>query len=483
MKKFFTILIIMSILSLFVGIKGSLAYGELTVKISDNYIGHYPQYNITFITQDNLKKGDNLKLTFDEQVYLSTEGIRLIEKIKVNGESLLDNPEVSSNGLAITLPFDAGRGDTLQITIAEGVIRNPDSPCYIRVTLNVKGVDYKSNYYRITDVTTIKDLNLSILGDSYKINFSVGYNGALEGYKATIEGSGTKTNVIVTPKDYIFIRFSPLLSQSFSSFLSKYEITINGTEPPFDPVLTKLFDDTLDEQKTIQVIVPKNIYSDVEIVIKGFLQTISIPKTLSGDAYVEVWTSKEPTIVESNHIEIKSPYLIKTLINVTPEVPDGEDGFYITKPTVGLNVDIGSAINEIKTFVSIDGKDFQPYSAPITFDDGIHTLQYYSTGYAGKNSIKEDIKEFTLKVDTTPPVVNVISPLTVDSRIYILKLKVSDDNLKEVSVKMGFITYYFCGSDIEIPTVLFDKETAVEIRAVDFAGHISEYRGVIKLNS
>ena len=482
MKKIITILIIMLILAPFVGVGSSLAYNNLSVELSDNYIGRSPQYKITFITPTSLKKGDNLKLTFDEQVYLRTEGIRIIEKITVNGKELLDNLRVSNDSVEIALPFDLNSGDTLQIIIAQGVVNNPSSPCYLRIILTLDGVDYNSNYYKITDVTTIKDLNLNVLDDSYKINFSVGYNGALEGYKATIVGTGSNANVAVTPKDYLFIRFSPLLSQSFSSFLSKYEITINGTQPPSNPVLTTLFDDTSNKQKTIQVIVPKNIYGDVEIVIKGFVQTISIPKTLSGDAYVEVWTSKETTPVKSNVISLLGNYVVETNYEIFPSEPDGENEFYITKPTVELSVDKGSSVEEVEIFTSIDGKDFQVYTGPIIFDDGIHTLRYYSAGYSGKKFLKEDIKEFVIKVDTTSPVINIISPLVMDNRIYTLKLDVSDDNIEEISVKLGSITFYPYKSNIEIPTILFGKETTVEIRAVDFAGHVSEYNNVIKLN-
>jgi len=482
MKKILAVLLIMSIFSFFVGTGNSFAglVGNIAVEVSDNYIGRSPQYKITFITPISLKKGDNLKLTFDEQVYLRTENIQ--GKITVNGKELLDNPKVSNDSVEIVLPFDLNSGETLQIIIAQDVVNNPSLPCYLRIILTLDGVDYNSNYYKITDVTTIKDLNLNILEDSYKINFSVGYNGTLEGYKATIVGTGSNTNVTVTPKDYLFIRFSPLLSQSFSSFLSKYEITINGTQPPSNPVLTTLFDDTPNEQKTIKVIVPKDIYGELEIVIKGFIQTISIPKNLSGDAFVRVWTSKETTSVESNHIEVKSQNLINTLINVTPEIPDGKNEFYITKPTVELSIDKGESIEKVETFISIDGKDFQTYTGPITFDDGIHTLSYHSTGYSGKNLIKEDIKEFAIKVDTALPVININSPLVTDNRIYTLKLDVSDDNIEEILVKLGSITFYPYKNNIEIPTILFDKETTFEIRAVDFAGHVSEYNNVIKLN-
>jgi hypothetical protein len=115
-KKFFTVLIIMSVLSLFVGARSSLAYGELNVEISDNYIGHSPQYYITFVAPSSLKKGENLTLTFDECVYV---GENIKGNIILNGETI-DNLTSYDNVLGITLPFDLNSGDTLQITIARG---------------------------------------------------------------------------------------------------------------------------------------------------------------------------------------------------------------------------------------------------------------------------------------------------------------------------------------------------------------------------
>ena len=483
MKKIITILIIMLILAPFVGAGSSLAYNNLSVEISDNYIGRSPQYKITFIAPTSLKKGGNLKLIFDEQVYLRTENIQ--GKMTVNGKELLDNPKVPIDSIEIALPFDTVEGDTLQIIIAQGVVNNPSSPCYLRITLTVDRVDYNSNYYKITGLTTIKDLNLSILEDSYKINFSLGEKGKLSGYKVEIIGTQPwpPTYETIVTEDYIFIRFSSLLSKSLP-LITRHEITINGTIPNFDPKVITHFKDTPLEEKELIVVIPKDIHNGnaVEIKIKGINQKIASPERISGDAFVRVWTSKETTFVESNHIEIKSQNLINTLINVTPEIPDGKKEFYITKPTVELSVDKGSSIGKVETFISIDGKDFQVYTGPITFDDGIHTLSYYSAGFSGKNLIKEDTKEFVIKVDTTSPVINIISPLITDNRIYTLKLDVSDDNIKEVSVKLGSITFYPYKSNIEIPTILFDRETTVEIRAVDFAGHVSEYNNVIKLN-
>jgi len=54
MKKILAVLLIMSILSLFVGAGSSLAYDNLSVEISDNCVDHSSQFEISFTTSISL---------------------------------------------------------------------------------------------------------------------------------------------------------------------------------------------------------------------------------------------------------------------------------------------------------------------------------------------------------------------------------------------------------------------------------------------
>jgi hypothetical protein len=486
-KKILTVLLIMLTLSLFVGVNKNYAFGELNVKTSDNCIDHSPQLEISFTTSFTLKKGDEIKIKLDGARI--NEKSELTDSVTVNGKHPLTAVIIGVDSIRISVPSDVNQGEQLIIIINKGVFINPGTAGFYKLILYINGQEY-SYYYHVVDSNNIvKNITLKILDNGFEIRFNVGEQGNLKPYtikigQVTIQGVTYYYEQQVPPGDYVYIRLSSVISKAVPSTVTFREVSINGTLTLSNPTVTTHFEGTAKEEKEFSIAVPKEIKNNGEVVVvfKGIYENFQIPKDLSGNAFVRVWTSKETTSVESNHIEIKSQNLINTLINVTPEIPDGKKEFYITKPTVELSVDKGSAIEKIETFISIDGKDFQAYTGPTTFDDGIHTLSYYSTGYSGKNLIKEDIKEFTLKVDTTSPVINIISPLVTDNRIYTLKLEVSDDNIKEVSVKLGSITYYPYKNNIEIPTILFDKETTVEIRAVDFAGHVSEYNNVIKLN-
>jgi hypothetical protein len=487
MKKFFTILIIISILSLFVGVRSSLAYNNLSVEISDNCIDHSSQFEISFTTSISLKKGDEITIELDGARI--NEKSELADSITVNGKHPLTAITIGVDEIKISVPSDVNQGEQLIIIINKGVFINPGAAGYYKLILYINGQEYSCYCHVVDSNNIVKNVTLKILDNSFEIRFNVGDQGNLKSYttkigQIIIQGVTYYYEQHVPPGDYIYIRLSSVISKALPPTVTFRGVSINGTLTLSNPTVTTHFEGTTKEEKEFSIAVPKEIKNNGEVVVifKGIYENFQIPKDSSGNAFVRVWTSKETTSVESNHIEVKSQNFINTLINVTPEIPDGENEFYITKPAVELSVDKGSAIGKVETFISIDGKDFQTYTSPFTFDDGIHTLKYYSTGYSGKKFLKEDIKEFVIKVDITSPVINIISPLITDNRIYTLKLDVSDDNIKEVSVKLGSITFYPYKSNIEIPTILFDRETTVEIRAVDFAGHVSEYNNVIKLN-
>jgi hypothetical protein len=487
MKKFFTILIIISILSLFVGVRNSLAYNNLNVEISDNCVDHSSQFEISFTTSISLKKSDEITIELDGARI--NEKSELADSITVNGKHPLTALTIGVDEIKISVPSDVNQGEQLIIIINKGVFINPGTAGYYKLILYINGQEYSCYCHVVDSNNIVKNVTLKILDNSFEIRFNVGDQGNLKSYttkigQIIIQGVTYYYEQHVPPGDYIYIRLSSVISKALPSIITFREVSINGTLTLSNPTVTTHFEGTTKEEKEFSIAVPKEIKNNGEVVVifKGIYENFQIPKDLSGNAFVRVWTSKETTSVESNHIEIRSQNLINTVINVTPEIPDGENEFYITKPAVELSVEKGNSIVKVETFISIDGKDFQVYTGPITFDDGIHTLSYYSAGFSGKKFLKEDIKEFVIRVDTTSPVINIISHLITDNRIYTLKLDVSDDNIKEVSVKLGSITYYPYKSNIEIPTILFDRETTVEIRAVDFAGHVSEYNNVIKLN-
>ena len=463
-KKFFIVLIIMSMLSLFVGAKGSLAYGELNVEISDNYIGHSPQLEISINSPVSLKNGSSIEIEFDGA---GTSGnANLAENITVNGKSPVKALVTGFDSIELVIPSDVNKGDSLAIIINQGVFINPGTEGFYKLILGLNGSEYYSYCHIVNNNNMITNISLKLLGNNgFEVRFFVGDS--------------------LLPLDFIYVRLSPILSQAIPSTITFGEVWVNGTLALQDPVITTHFEGTEKEEKVISIALRKEVKNDRAITIdfKGVNRDFKIPENISGDAFVRVWTSKAQTAVESNHIVYvyKSGTYLKTAINLSPTEPDGDNGFYISKPPVSVSVDSGSQIGNVETFVSIDGAQFESYKAPFTLSDGIHSLKYYSVGYSGKEAINESVQETFVKVDSTKPIIELKSPLTTNSRIYTLQANITEDNLKEVSVKMGSILFYPVGNIIKIPTVLFETNTPVTIIAVDYAGNKTEYDCTIEL--
>ncbi len=455
----------------------SFAENSADVSVSDDYIGHSTGYTITFIMEDSVKVNDAISIIFDDSIPI-LRNTGKADEIAVNGVNVPTAPQFFGHRIDIVSPLNIGKNEKVQIVIPSGVLQNPTSPGYFLLNVKIGNDTYTSNYYHITDKSRVKNVSLSKTSDGIEINFTTGENGALKGYTTKTVGMGHFSVVKVIPNDFIFIRFSHILSETFSS-ISKNDITVNWYNPPLNPDVKIHFEDTDNEEREISICVPKDINanSSVKILIKG----ISIPDKETGTIYAKVWTSKEFTPVVSNETSIKGMYFLKTNRTVLPDVPGGENGFYKTSPTVTLNVNKGIGIEKANILYSFDGKNFILYSAPVKIEDGSKMLYYYSVGYAGKRKFVESIRKLHFLVDSTCPVIKVMSPLKTNTPFYTLKIEFSDANFDYALIRVSGIEFTATDQNFEIPVYLFDKTTDFTVKAFDKAGNVSEFNGRITL--
>ena len=479
MKKIIIFILIALFSVSIVGFKNRVAVASdnIDVELSSNYIGSSPQYTITFYPETDLSEGTEISIAFDDAI-----PIRRLDdakdRISVNGVYLTEDPQFSGHIIKFSLPVELSKEKEATIVIEKGIIINPQDAGYFQIHIKYKDTDLTSNYYHITNVSRIKNPKIKLLEDEVEIELSLGQNGDLEGYTSQAFGRGRFTFVKPVPKDFIFIRFSHFLSDSFTN-ISRSDIKVNGTYPPISPSITTHFEDTKDEEKEIAIVVPKDINagSNVKIVIKG----INLPCAESGDAYVKVWTSKELTPVKSNVISVKSKYYLNTNLVSSPSEPDGKNGFYTSKVKVSFNVDKGELINSYKTYYSKDNKNFELYTKPIELQDGVQDIYFYSVGYASNRTFKEDVKKAEFNIDTTPPIISLESNKETNSPFYELKVKVEDDNLDYATVTVHSIRFVSKDGVFDIPLYLFDNETPFKVYAVDKGGNSKELSGVINL--
>jgi len=87
-----------------------------------------------------------------------------------------------------------------------------------------------------------------------------------------------------------------------------------------------------------------------------------------------------------------------TTARVTPALPNGDNGWYISQPVV--NFTINGTIGYATTWYKLDAGPFQEFELDITIPEGLHDIYYYSETDAGNKEVQ---KYLSFKIDVTPP--------------------------------------------------------------------------------
>lgn len=107
-------------------------------------------------------------------------------------------------------------------------------------------------------------------------------------------------------------------------------------------------------------------------------------------------------------------------ISISTKGKASKNGWYVSSPTISASAsDSMSGIASLE--FSVDGNSYQPYSSPISFSNGRHTIQFRATDEAG-NTTETPVQ--TLNVDLTPPSVSLSTSSTVG---YVITYKAHDD--------------------------------------------------------
>lgn len=472
MKKSIVFILIVLFFLPVTGLANTLNY--VNVEISDNYVGYSPEYSISFYPETNLTENTEIIVVFDNKIPIRRLN-NAKDRIAINGFSLAEDPQFSGHSIKFFLPLKMEKEIT--IVIEKGIILNPQDPGYFKLHIEYNNANLESNYYHITDQSRVEKPEIKLLDNEIEINFSVGQNGNLDRYTTTAFGGGPFTFVQPVPGDFIFIRFSPILSDSFT-VIPRNNIKINGTNPPLSPEVKIHFEDTAIEEKEIAIVVPRNINArdNIKIVING----IALPEKHSGDACVMVWTSKEITPVKSNVIPTKGDCFINTLFISSPSAPDGKNEFYASEVSLDFSVDTGNSIDKYDTYYSKDNENFVLYEKPIKLNDGIQNIYFYSVGFSDRRTFKEDVKKIEFNIDAIPPIILLESQKESESPIYELKIQIEDNNFDYTTVAVHNIKFVFKDKTFNLPLYLYNEETTFTIEAIDKAGNSSELSGIIK---
>ena len=326
---------------------------------------------ISFVTSPVgfLPKGKNIYVEFPDKFSLP-DSVKN-SSVQVNGVNAATT--VSGNKLVISTPVTVSNNAEVSIDILdEAGIKNPDTPGDYSIVVYTDSDTYHADASVKIEPSTVTNVDLKAdytgvgIQNAFNISFKTGPAGNL-----------TKD------VDYIKINFGQAF-QLPEEFNSK-DITIN------DVASNNVSIDVYSVIATVPIDIASNSEVDVKIPADFGIKN----PTKVGSYSVKVSTSKEITEVESNSLNITVLPVVE--FTVSPETPDGQNGFYITYPSVQLSTSNGKDV-----YFKIDDGNFALYNAPITISDGVHTLYAYAVDSKGN---KGDIEKKTFKVDTKPPTV------------------------------------------------------------------------------
>ena len=302
--------------------------------------------------------------------------------VTVNGTPCTTNISVSSDKLTITTPVNIGNSTNVTVVIAQVAnIKNPSSSRTYSFSLSTtKDVVPDSANLQIVKSTITKPV-VQLTG--YSINEVIGVTVTFQ------TGSG---GALTRNSDKISIVFSS--GFVLPSTISNQYVKVNG----YNATSVTKSGQRIDITPSIDI----SANATVTVVIDK-LSNIKNPGS-QGDYKLSVYTSKETTQLDSDTFKIVR--LPTTTFFVTPQNPDGQNGYYKTTPKVTLTatspVDASPVI-----YYYFDTGNLQVYAGVISVPDGMHTLYFYAQDRSQNKEVTQS-KQF--KVDTAPPAITVTYP-------------------------------------------------------------------------
>jgi len=357
---------------------------NLSVTVNPTAQNTVAEYRIIFNTSTSgtLSSGaDEIDVIFPNEVMLPTSVIP--GAITVNGTPCTNVEKKAGNKLVITAPVNVSLSTQVTVIISASFgIKNPEATgtYELSVYTSMDTSMVKENFTITTSQITQPTVQLSATSagqvSSYTISFATSTSGALS-------GGIDKINVIFPVGTTVPLTI-PISTVTVNNIPTTY-VTVYGTTVTI----------------TVPLTIPAN--SSVTVILS---EDVGIKNPVNGGPYfLYVNTTKEPSSVASVAYTI---FIVPvTTVTVTPQAPDGLNGYYKTQPAV-----IFTASSAIDTspfiYYYFDSNSPVLYGGqPITVPEGTHTLFYYAVDHQGH---QEASKSMQFKVDTVPPQLIVSTP-------------------------------------------------------------------------
>jgi hypothetical protein len=393
-------------------------------------------------TRGELSVSDEINIKFPTGTYIPASINTNL--IKINDTQITTSPIVnqSANTLTIKTPIPIPKETTAKIEISPqaGIINPPQAGNYkIQVTTNKETKEATYNFV-LSPAPPISDIEVNVKPQSagkeaeYNILFRININ-LLEG-------------------DKIYVKF-PTGTYIPTSILPT-SIQVSGVPIRYEPlVIGRLLVITL----SAPIIKGDN---SITISKSAKIKNPEIP-----DKYIlYLYTSRDLNEVPSKPYDIVgTPY---TIITVTPDSPDGINGWYVTKPKIKLE---GKGEGVVETYYYWNDEEPQLYTGEFFAKEGENILYFFSKTKGLDNA--EPVKSKTFKVDSQPPKITILEP-TLE---YTNKSDLIISGITEPGVLVSSQTSRTTSNSKGQFTLIVKLSpglNTVKIQAIDSAGNIGE---------
>jgi hypothetical protein len=338
---------------------------------------------------------------------------------------------VTVNGLSLTItaPESVSGGSTLRVAVnPEAGVRSPSAVGSYQLSVSTSqdtapvAVSFSLTTSQIS--TPVVQVSTGAAGQaaSYTVTFATGPGGSLV---AGID----RINVEFPAGTTLPASFAPssaTVGISPSTYVSAAGMVVSAT-------------------------VPVSIGAGSQVTVT-FAESAGIRNPVTGGTYVlRVSTSRETTAVTSTSYAVSSVPVV--MASVAPATPDGQHGYYRTKPTIALTAQ--SAVYGGQPLVALEGT---------------HTLTYYATDRLGSRS---EVHTMTIAVDSVAPVIALTSPRdgeTLNSTSFVVQGTVDVGSTIQVNGQNATVDE--TGAFVA-PVTIQGTSATVVVDATDVAGNTS----------
>jgi hypothetical protein len=179
------------------------------------------------------------------------------------------------------------------------------------------------------------------------------------------------------------------------ALLAAPSVTVNGTPSTLVTVGGMI----------VSVTAPSSIGANTSVLLV-FGGAAGIMNPVTGGTYtLRVSTSHETIAVTSTGYAVSSLPVVRA--SLTPSTPDGQHGYYRTRPTITLAAQSAVDAQPVISYHFDANADSVYGGQPLVALEGTHTLTYYATDRLGSRS---ELGMLTIAVDSIAPIISLTSP-------------------------------------------------------------------------